>query len=316
MSILNAFSGVSTVFLMGLLGFLLARKGWIGKETAAAMPRFITVVALPPYLLRTATTTINHDQLIELFMGAGVPFLSILLAFGAGLALSFALAVAPARKGPFCTGIATSNAMNIGLPINITLFGEAALPYALIYLFANSVFFWTVGCYNIARSGSGHDVSFLSSDTLKRIFSPPLIGFGIGLLLVYFEIRLPDFIDRTFKYVGDMVIALGTMYVGVMVSTINRSEFHFDRETFTVFAGRFILSPLLVLFLTWLMPVPPMMRNVFIIQSSLPVMINVAILSAYYKADARYAAMLTGCSTFLSILTIPVYMTLMTVFSS
>ncbi len=82
MTILNAFSGVATVFLMGLLGFVLARKGLVGPEIQAALPRFITVIALPPYLIRTATTTMDKEKLLSLVSGAGIPFLSIFLAFG------------------------------------------------------------------------------------------------------------------------------------------------------------------------------------------------------------------------------------------
>lgn len=314
MTILNAFSGVSTIFLVGFLGFFLARKKLIGQEVIAVLPRFVTVIALPPYLLRTATTTMDKEHLMDLFAGAGIPFLAVFLAFAVAGILSVLMRVKPRRKGLFLVGFATSNAMNIGLPINIALFGEAALPYALVYFLANATTFWTFGCYSIARSGEGANVVLFSLGTLRRIFSPPLVGFGLGLLLVYLEWQLPVFLDKSFKYVGDMAIPLGTIYVGIMISSIRREDLGFDRDTLAVFAGRFLVSPLIVLFLTWLMPVPPLMRNVFLIQSSLPVMINAAILAGYYKADTRYATLLTGVSTLLSVITIPLFMLLITAF--
>ncbi|SBV93524.1 Malate transport protein [uncultured delta proteobacterium] len=314
MTILNAFSGVSTIFLLGLLGFILARRGYAGPEIMAALPRFLTLVALPPFLLRTVTTTVDRELLLPLLAGTGIPFISMLTAFSLAVVLTWLLHTAPARKGMFRTGFATSNAMTIGLPINLALFGETGLPYALIYFFGNATFFWVVGCYSIARSGQGTAVSFISRETLKRVFSPPMIGFCLGLLLVYFDVRLPAFLDKTCKYVGDMVVALGTMYVGMMVSTIKREDIALDKDIVAVLAGRFLVSPLLIILLTNFFAVPPLMRNVFIIQASLPVMINAAIISAYYKTDIRYATIVISFSTVLSIITIPLYMTLIVLF--
>ena len=41
--------------------------------------------------------------------------------------------------------------MYIGLPVNLALFGDEALPFVLLYFFANTVFFWTVGNYSISH---------------------------------------------------------------------------------------------------------------------------------------------------------------------
>jgi len=312
MTILNAFSGVATVFLVGFLGYFLAKKKLIGPETVAALPRILTMVALPPYLLRTATTTMDKEQLIHLFSGAVIPFTSIILAHILAYFLARLLRIAPLRRGIFVTAFATSNSMNIGLPINIALFGEISVPYTLVYFMANSVMFWTLGCYCIARSGEGAHVTLFSRESLKRIVSPPLVGFGLGLLLVYLEWQLPAFIDKSFKYIGDLVIPLGTIYVGIMISAIQKKDLGLDRDVALVFIGRFIASPLIIIMLTGLVAVPPLMRNVFIIQASLPVMINVTIISAYYKADTRYATILTGFSTLLSVITIPLFMVILT----
>lgn len=314
MTILNAFSGVSTVFLVGFLGYFLARKKLIGPETVAALPRILTVVALPPYLLRTATTTMDKEQLAHLFSSAAIPFMSIFLSCILAFFLSRLLRVSPQRRGIFITAFATSNSMNIGLPINITLFGEVSVPYTLVYFLANAVSFWTLGCYCIARSGEGANVSLFSRESLKRIISPPLVGFGLGLLLVYLDWQLPSFIDKSFKYIGNMVIPLGTMYVGIMISSIQKKDLGLDRDILIVFIGRFLVCPLIIIMLMWLVSVPPLMRNVFIIQASLPVMINTTIVSAYYKADTRYATVLTGFSTLLSVVTIPLYMIILTLF--
>lgn len=314
MSFWHACSGVMTVFLLGLLGYLLARAGKIPESAMQVLPRFVTTIVLPPYLLRNITSTFERDQLLHLVYGLVIPFASIFAVMLFAALLCKALKVRKGRRGIFKIAIVTSSTMNIGLPINVALFGDGSLPYVLLYFFANAVTFWTLGNYFIAHDGESAAVKLFSMQTLKQICSPPLMGFLLGVALVMLDVRVPVFLDKAFKYVGDMAIALSLMYVGVMLNDISFREAHMGRDELVVFAGRFIVSPLTVLLLSFVFPVPALMRNVFIIQSSLPVMMNLAILSGYYKADVKFGTLLTSVSTLISLITIPLFMMLIAAF--
>lgn len=316
MAFLNACSGVLTIFLIGSVGYLLARRNAIPANISAVWPKFVTTVALPPYLLRHITATFERDELVPLLSGLVIPFLSMFLTFALACALVRVLRVAPGRRGIFRTSFATSSALNIGLPINVTLFGDAAVPYVLLYMLANATVFWTIGNYSIAHDGEDARVKLFSLQTLKHVCSPPLVGFVLGLALVFLDVHLPEFLDKTCKYVGDLAIALSVMFIGVMLRGIRLSEVRLGKDMIAIFTGRFLITPLCVLGLTFVYPVPELMRNVFIIQGALPVMMNVAILASYYKADARYAAVVTSVSTLIAMVTIPLYMVLISHFLS
>jgi predicted permease len=53
-----------------------------------------------------------------------------------------------------------------------------------------------------------------------------------------------------------------------------------------------------------------LMKKVFIIQSSLPVMTLTAVVARTYEADAEYAAIMTTVTTIAAMITIPIYMLL------
>lgn len=303
----NAFSAVLTIFCVAFLGYLLKRKGWITDDTAKVMPTFITTIVLPPFLLRSVTTTFEHDQLLELLSGSVVPFISIIGCFCLAAVIARLFKIAPNRRGMFKVAFSTSNTMNIGLPINIALFGNSAVPYVLLYFFANVTFFWTVCNYSIAHDGIGKDVKLFSMDSVKKIFSPPLVGFMLGMLLVIFDLHLPAFIDKTFKYVGDMTIGLSIVYIGVMLGDVAFSEYHLERDLVLVLLGRFVVSPLSIILVSFFLPIPDMMRKVFIIQSSLPVMMNAAILAGHYKADVKFTAVIISVSTLMAMGTVPLF---------
>ena len=312
----KAFSAVMTMFCIGILGYLLKRKGWITDETARVMPKFLTTIVLPPFLMRSITATFERDQLLELISGSVVPFISIILCFILAVFVARVFGLQKGRLGIFKVSFAMSNTMNIGLPINIALFGEMAVPYVLLYFFANVTMFWTVGNYCIAHDGNGAHVRMFSLESLKKVFSPPLLGFMTGLALVMLDIHLPVFIDKACKYVGDMAIGLGILYIGVMLQDVRFSDYKLERDVILVLVGRFIISPLAILVLSCFLPLPAIMRKVFVIQASLPVMMNAVILAGYYKADAKYAAVLISVSTLMAIGTVPLFTILLEYFIS
>ena len=131
------------------------------------------------------------------------------------------------------------------------------------------------------------------------------MGFFAGALLVLLDVQLPPFLDKTLKYIGDMAVAFGVIYVGIMLHDVGLSHIHLDKDIALVFAGRYIVSPVVVVALSFLIPVPDEMLKVFIIQASLPVMLNIAVMAGYYRADVRYGTLLTSVTTLLSLITVP-----------
>ena len=80
---------------------------------------------------------------------------------------------------------------------------------------------------------------------------------------------------------------------------------------FGIIAGRFIISPLTIFVLTLLLPIPILMKKVFIIQAAMPVMTNTSIIAKAYDADTQYASVMTMVTTVLAIIAIPFYMILL-----
>ncbi|MDL2259998.1 AEC family transporter [Deltaproteobacteria bacterium OttesenSCG-928-K17] len=304
----RAANAVLSLFLMGLVGYILARRNWFTDESKALVPRLVTVIALPPYLFVNILTTFNRGELAGLIYGVAVPALSIIGAALISMGLIRLLKVRPGRRGLFMVGITCSNTMFIGLPVNITLFGMDALPYVLLYFFANTVFFWTLGNYSLSLDGPGKAAPLLSLQTVKRVLSPPLCGFFLGLLLVTAEMRPPEFFMSAAAYIGSLTTPLAIIFIGATLATVSLKELKPDRDIIVVMLGRFVLSPLLVIGLTRIFTLPPLMAKVFIIQSSLPMVASAGLMAGYYKSDVAFASVSVSLSTILSMATIPLYM--------
>lgn len=307
----HAIESVLSLAAVGFLGYVLAGRGWFTDGSTILLARLVTVVTLPIYLFYTIRTSFTHDELIRLASGSLLPFFSIVLTLAASLAAARLLRVPSQRRGPFCCAFSFSNTIFIGLPVNLALFGPQAVPSVLLYYFGNTVLFWTVGNSMIAASGEGERAPLCSKTTLKNIFSPPLIGFILGVTALLLYIPFPPFLERAAQSVGSLTTPLVLICLGVTLRGMALRAIRPDRELVCVLFGRFILCPLLIYALTALFPVPDLMRKVFVIQASLPTIASLSVLAAHYRTDSAYGAVLTATTTLASLVTIPVFMMLL-----
>ncbi|HIX40654.1 MAG TPA: AEC family transporter [Candidatus Desulfovibrio intestinigallinarum] len=306
-----ALQGVLGLLLISLVGYVLAAKGWFDAHAIITMPRLITCVALPPYLFYTVSHSFQRDQLLHMIYGSLIPFVSMLLTFALAYLLARLFRVKEARRGLFCTGMSASNTMYIGLPVNLALFGDEALPFVLLYFFANTVFFWTVGNYSISHDKEELRAKASLLTNARHIFSPPMIGMLCGAALVLFSIRLPGFVESFARYLGNMTTPLALIFIGTTLYQMDLRHLHIDKDLVLGVMGKLVLAPLLLAVMLYFLPdVPDLMRKVFIIQAGLPSILQTALMSAYYDTDPQYGALMVTMTTVLSILTIPLTMTL------
>lgn len=238
MVFLHALQGIFGLLLIVSLGYMLARKGWFSPETQILLPRLVTSVALPPYLFYTIIHSFGRDDLVHLLYGSLFPLLSILLTFAVALLVARIARVERRHLGLFCTSFATSNTVFIGLPVNLALFGESAAPYVLLYFFANTTFFWTIGNYAVSHDNEelrGHD-SVL--DNVRHVFSPPMLGFLAGAALTLLDFRLPGFLQDVARYLGNLTTPLALIFIGVCLWKMDLRHLRLSRDLVLAPAGQ------------------------------------------------------------------------------
>ncbi|WP_010299231.1 AEC family transporter [Clostridium senegalense] len=307
MELLTAFGSIFSIIIMIAIGYILTKKEWIDKAGAKLFSKVVINVSLPALMINNLMSDFDRAKLLSLGKGLIVPFLSIALTYLIGKIFIKVFNITPKRRGTFLSMFFVSNTIFIGLPVNLALFGSESVPYVLLYYIANTTFFWTIGVFEISKDGGGDAQGFLSMNTLKRIFSPPLMGFIVAIILIMLAVPVPKFVMDTCKYLGNLTTPLSMLFIGNTMFYINLKGIHFDKDVWGVLLGRFIISPLLVVGLCKFFPLQSLMAKVFIIQAAMPVMTNTAIVSKSYDADYQYAAIMITISTVLSLFIIPIY---------
>lgn len=310
MIFLHALGGLFSIILMVSIGYFLTAKRRFTPENSALLPFLVNYVSLPTFMIWNLLSTFDRAKLLPLLSGVVVPALSMLISFGVAYLLSNMIGLAPNHRGTFRSAFFSSSAIFVGVPVNMALFGESSIPYVLIFFLANAFLFWTIGNYSISLDGKTAPAKLISLASLRQVFSPPFIGFSVAVSLVLLEIRLPDFLLVSFKYLGSMTTPLSMLFIGIVMYGVKLSQIRLNRDLLVLLAGRFIITPLIVIVVAAFFPIPELMKKVFVIQSALPAMTQTTLMAKLYGADAEYAAVLVSTTTIVALFAIPVYMVL------
>ena len=276
---LRSISGILVILGMILVGFVIGEKGWFDDKSRGLIAKLVTQIALPCYMLYTITQRFTAAALLKMLPELRFPALSMVILLGIATAVARIFAVRQDRRGLFISMFFTT-------------------------------FFWTLGTYLIQRDGEG-EAQFDLKTSLKKVFSPPLMGFLLGLVLVILHIKLPTFLASDLQYLGNLTTPLSMIFIGLSVSNAGLKQLTLKKDQFLILLGRFVVAPLLMATIIYWVPLPSLMKQVFIIQSAMPVMTNAPVVARLYGADSDYAAVMVTETTLATMVVIPILMVLM-----
>ncbi|MBO0476779.1 AEC family transporter [Vagococcus sp. DIV0080] len=293
-----AYLNILVVFAIILLSYILTWKKWFDSHVADVFSKLVLNITLPLSMFLNMTQKFTREEFLELFKGIALPFVSILITFGISFLYAKLTKVPISRRGSFMTMFTAANTIFMGLPVNMAVFGEKAIPYALLYYICNTTFFFTVGIMLIAKDNPEiklKEAHFSFKKLGKQLMSPALMGFIVGILWLLTGKPVPKPLFDFSSYIGGMTTALSLFVIGIIIYETGIKNLKMNKDVAGVLIGRYLISPLVVYLVSFVIPVPPLMLQVFILQSAMPVQNAMPILSRSYGADEEFA---TSCLTY------------------
>ena len=313
---LQAFTGVFTLFSVMAAGWLLGRTGLLAETMEEPLSKLTIQVAIPCTLFLSCLRYMNAELLKEVGWLLLLPLVSMLIAWGLAAAAARLFRIERERRGLFCVVFALSNSIFIGLPLCQSFFGDAALPFVTLYFPCNTLMFWTFGV--AALSADGGQPYKLAWGAVRRVFSPPLLAAIAGTAVALAGWKPPEFlnfIETAIEYVGGLTTPLSLLIVGAMLSRMGRDAFRLGKAGTVALLGRFLVVPALTLGLCLLarhlgladMPDTAMMVSVFTLEAAMPVMNQAVIMARVCRADHALSARLLTASCLLGFVLLPVW---------
>ena len=186
------------------------------------------------------------------------------------------------------------NTGNMGLPICLFAYGSQGLGFSATISALIILCHFTLGVFLAARK---FNISVIAQ-------SPPFYAIIISVILLYYDLRLPNFVENTTFLLMYATIFLILMSLGIALTRLK--VFSFKKAIFSSIA-RVILGPIIGYLLILHFGLEGVAAGVFLIQCSMPsAILNYLVGSIYSpKKIVDNIASMIVVSTLMSFITIP-----------
>lgn len=287
-----------TMSLYIAMGFALFKGKKITLAGSKDLATLLLWLVVPAMLINSFCVPYSAEKLREF----GVSFLLGLLA----LLLSMGLSALLFRKDALENlAVAFSNAGFMGIPLVKQSLGEEAVFYLVGFVAAINLFQW---CYGLFLLGGQK-----SKGSWKGVLtSPVVLGSLIGFLIFVTGLgdKLPGVVDGALKGVAAVNAPLAMIVLGVYLAQTRLQSLITTPRLYLLSGARLALIPLVTLAVFTLLPVSTPIRLTVLIAASAPIGSNAAVYAQIYGRDYPYACKAVAQSTVLSILTLPLMVTL------
>ena len=305
---LQHFSLASPLFLLVLLGYLLARSRRWPDSVGEALGRFAYAVALPAMLFRMMSgfsrlPAVDLRLLAAFFGGCLVVFV-----IGRLVAL-FVFRLDGIAQSVFALGGVFSNNVMLGIAIAKTTLGDAALPAVSLVIVFNALILWTLVTVSVEWARHGDFSLHGFGKTARGVLTNPIVASILaGTLWGFAGIPLPAFIDVPLEMLGQGAVPFSLVALGMGLAAYRIREGL--NQSLAICAIKLAVQPLVVWLLARALGLPPLETRVVTLLASLAMGINVYVMAQQFRSLQGPVAAGLVLSTLLSSVTTPLVLAL------
>lgn len=287
------------LFLLIVIGVFAKKKNILPEESNKVLTDFLINIILPCNIINSFRAELKIEVLIN--------FVRIfLLAFGIQI---FAIIInnflyrnqSEERQKVLKYATVISNAGFMGMAVVEGVFGMAGAMYASISLISQRALLWSAGLAYFTKANT-------KKELFKKILTHPcLVSVYIGLILMIFQIPLPDFLGRTIRSVGNTTTPVSMILIGLILGEIKNLKNFVTKTVMYYTTIRLAILPLIVFLVGKFFGFDEILIGVQILITGMPAASTTAILAGKYNGDVEFATKCILVSSALSMITIPIW---------
>lgn len=317
---LTALTKVGLLGALALPGFALKKLNKLPEQTIAVLCALIIYLAQPIQILYSfMTATYTEKLLVYMAIALG---LAILFNFGFFLLAKLIFSKASDRKKADVATLssALSNCGFMGIPLIQLLFKNPAITiFAIIYVVAFNVVLWTFGVYVLTGDKSYVSLkkAFLNLPTIMLVIALPI--FFCNLNLATNDNPVIESILTFLKYFNDFSAVFPMMILGIRLADMSAKSLVNDKYVYAVSALKLVIFPLIALGVVMLLRLLPIMQTSegnflatsMLIAVSMPSATMAITFAETFDGDKEMAVKGTLVTTILSLITVPLFISLL-----
>jgi len=184
------------------------------------------------------------------------------------------------------------NTGNLGIPINIAIFGEESIPYTTIINLMNVFVVYSIGVFYYSRG------SFDTKTSLLNIIKLPILWAAMIAIILSYNGYVPDgailntLMMGAYASMTMQLFLFGIYLYGTKIKEISK------RLVIWVMGFKFIILPFITFFLLINIELDPMIKGIIFIELMMPLAVANVNLASLYDCKPRVVTALVFISSF------------------
>lgn len=272
------------------------------KVDARTISHLVIYIFGPCLILNSlASEQMESSAMLGIF---AMSLVSTLLLVGIGWLIAKALKVEHPMRATIMLAMSLGNTGSVGLPLAEFAFGAQGMQYAAVFYVTTTVFANILG----VLLPSAGQVSL--KEAIGRILKVPMIYAAvIGVALNLLGIQLPTFLERTTDLLGYAAVACGIAFMGVRLANM---KLHGKMKPIIITSiARVAVTPFVGLLTALILNADTLVRDVSILQISVPTALFTAMFSEEFGGDSEAASGIILLSSLLSFISLSAIVAIM-----
>lgn len=296
------------IAILGLVGFVLARRKALSVEGITGLTTFLIEVTFPALIFWQIITRFNFYAFPKWWVFFSLSL--VITAFGLllGYLFSFPLRDSQVKREFIClVGFQNSGYLPLALLGWIVPKNELSnvLIYLFLFLLGFNLVIWSWGAYFL----SGHKLKRFS---LPSLFSPPVIATLIGFLFVMLKINshIPKFVLSPLELLGNCSFPLAIVVVGASLAELYVVRPLDKKLLASLILTKLILMPLTGLVVLSYFRLPYFIGLLLILELAVPSATSLAVISRRYGHKEKIVSQGIFFSHLISLFSLPLFLAL------
>jgi len=307
---LESLNSLIMIFIMIIPGIILAKKNILSIEQSEGISSIVANLTWPCLVVDAMQISFSKQILKDCGYAFVIMVVVFIAAFLLGLVLVKFLKMKKHQQYIFTFMLIFANTGFMGIPVINALYGKEAVFYASIVEMVNDIFLFTVGIMLLQMS-----VGANKKMNLKSLLSPGIIGVVIGFMLFLFNFKLPGFLGNSVSIIGAATTPLTMIAIGLQIGRISIKELLGDINMYILSFVKLLIIPAIVfVIMIPLLGNVSVLSKVIIMEFAMPVAACTTIFSQQYKGDVKFATKGVLLSTIFSIVTLPIFTIILSMF--
>ena len=233
------FQQMLVIFLLIAVGVFLYRKKAVTEVTSRQLSGLITNICNPALMIASVFSDEMTATRQDILLTAGIAAGTYVFAIAAGILVPRLLRVEPQERKYYHMMMVYGNTGFIGIPLVSALLGEGAVIYVTVFNFFFNVLIYTHGI-TVMAGGTGNRQAF----QWKKMVNAGTISAVAALILFWFEIPLPVFLEDAASYMGRCTTFLSMIVLGVSVAQMSPAKIFSNGKLYGAALIRLLVIPI------------------------------------------------------------------------